>query len=336
MVVGDVVVTSGIDGIYPEGVRHRAGRVGREERRRLPAHHGQAGGRFSSHRGSAGGADAAAGARGRRRDRPSEGGGVILATVAVALALQTTLARLVVRGTVAVDLVLVVVVYVALTSGPATGLLTGTFAGLVQDALSSGGDRHRRAGEDDCRVPRRHHRHAVHRRAAAAAVRGVFRRDRGPRDRVHGAVHPARTCGSLVRRMRRSPVRRRQRRDRGGGISAGRASAWSGGAAQRRSAPGSGARHFLMAAHEERRRITIRLSRPAVRHHGGVLGPGRELLGAPGRRSTRSSRRWPRTTTSGRSRFARRAGLSSTGTADPLVRTGTRTASRSSASTPRT
>jgi rod shape-determining protein MreD len=62
---------------------------------------------------------------------------VVLAT-ALALALQTTLARFVIRGTVAVDLVLVVVVYVALTSGPATGLLTGTFAGLVQDALSTG------------------------------------------------------------------------------------------------------------------------------------------------------------------------------------------------------
>ncbi|MBZ5557403.1 MAG: rod shape-determining protein MreD [Acidobacteriia bacterium] len=62
--------------------------------------------------------------------------GIILA-VAAALALQTTLARFVAGGTIAVDLVLVVVVYVALTSGPATGLLTGTFAGLVQDALSS-------------------------------------------------------------------------------------------------------------------------------------------------------------------------------------------------------
>jgi rod shape-determining protein MreD len=62
--------------------------------------------------------------------------GIILA-VAAALALQTTLARFMVRSTVALDLVLVVVVYVALTSGPATGLLTGTFAGLVQDALSS-------------------------------------------------------------------------------------------------------------------------------------------------------------------------------------------------------
>ena len=62
--------------------------------------------------------------------------GVILA-VAVALALQTTAARFLVRGSVAVDLVLVVVVYVALTSGPAAGLLSGTFAGLAQDALSS-------------------------------------------------------------------------------------------------------------------------------------------------------------------------------------------------------
>lgn len=62
--------------------------------------------------------------------------GAILAVV-IALALQTTLARFFVRGAIAVDLVLVAVVYIALTSGPATGVLTGTFAGLVQDALSS-------------------------------------------------------------------------------------------------------------------------------------------------------------------------------------------------------
>jgi rod shape-determining protein MreD len=61
--------------------------------------------------------------------------GVIVAVV-LALALQTTLAGYVVKGTVAVDLVLVAVVYIALTSGPGTGLLAGTFAGLVQDALS--------------------------------------------------------------------------------------------------------------------------------------------------------------------------------------------------------
>lgn len=58
--------------------------------------------------------------------------------VVAALTLQTTLARFLERGAVSVDLVLVVVVYVALTSGPVTGLLTGTFAGLMQDALSSG------------------------------------------------------------------------------------------------------------------------------------------------------------------------------------------------------
>ncbi len=61
-----------------------------------------------------------------------------LAAVAAALALQTTLATLVIRGNTALDLVLVVVVYLALLSGPVNGLLLGTAAGLIQDALSSG------------------------------------------------------------------------------------------------------------------------------------------------------------------------------------------------------
>lgn len=59
--------------------------------------------------------------------------------IAAALALQTTLSRFLVRQTVAVDLVLVAVVYAALLFGPVTGMLAGTFAGLVQDALSTGG-----------------------------------------------------------------------------------------------------------------------------------------------------------------------------------------------------
>jgi rod shape-determining protein MreD len=63
--------------------------------------------------------------------------GLILATV-VALTLQTVLGRFLIRGTVAVDLVLVVVVYAALRFGPVTGLMTGTLAGLVQDYLSTG------------------------------------------------------------------------------------------------------------------------------------------------------------------------------------------------------
>ena len=63
--------------------------------------------------------------------------GVFIA-IALALALQTSLARFLVGGTAALDLVLVVVVYVALTSGPVTGMLAGSAAGIVQDALSSG------------------------------------------------------------------------------------------------------------------------------------------------------------------------------------------------------
>jgi rod shape-determining protein MreD len=44
----------------------------------------------------------------------------------------------VIRGTAALDLVLIVVVYIALITGPVTGLLLGSAAGLIQDALSSG------------------------------------------------------------------------------------------------------------------------------------------------------------------------------------------------------
>ena len=63
----------------------------------------------------------------------------MLAAVALALVMQTTLARFVAGAdTAVVDLVLVAVVYVALTIGPVAGLLTGSVAGLLQDALSSG------------------------------------------------------------------------------------------------------------------------------------------------------------------------------------------------------
>lgn len=62
----------------------------------------------------------------------------VLIAIAVAIALQTTLARFLVGGSAAIDLVLVAVVYVALTTGPVGGLLAGSAAGLIQDALSSG------------------------------------------------------------------------------------------------------------------------------------------------------------------------------------------------------
>ena len=62
----------------------------------------------------------------------------VLIAIALALALQTTLARFVVGGTTAIDLVLVTVVYIALTSGPVSGMLAGSLAGLIQDQLSTG------------------------------------------------------------------------------------------------------------------------------------------------------------------------------------------------------
>ena len=62
----------------------------------------------------------------------------VFVAIAAALALQTAVGELFVGGTAALDLVLIAVVYVALTSGPVAGLLTGSVAGIVQDALSSG------------------------------------------------------------------------------------------------------------------------------------------------------------------------------------------------------
>ncbi len=207
VVVGDVVVTSGIDGIYPKGLRHRTHRVGRADRRRLQAHRDQAGGRFLGARGSAGRADADAGARSGRRRVGVKAAGVILA-VAVALALQTTAARFLVRGSVAVDLVLVVVVYVALTSGPATGLLSGAFAGLVQDALSSsvigiGGLAKTLVGFLAGII-------GTQFIVTASLPRFVvfFARHRAARGRVHGAVHAAGSAAFRHAVWRRWPARR--------------------------------------------------------------------------------------------------------------------------------
>lgn len=62
----------------------------------------------------------------------------VLVALAVALALQSTIAGLTLKGATAVNLVLVAVVYVALAFGPVTGLLAGTAGGLAQDALAGG------------------------------------------------------------------------------------------------------------------------------------------------------------------------------------------------------
>ena len=65
-------------------------------------------------------------------------GAVAVAAILGSIAAQTTLANLIFRGGTAIDLVLIVVVYIALKGGPVTGLVAGTVAGLLQDALSSG------------------------------------------------------------------------------------------------------------------------------------------------------------------------------------------------------
>jgi rod shape-determining protein MreD len=62
----------------------------------------------------------------------------VLIAIALALALQTTLARFFVGGSAAIDFVLVAVVGVALSTGPVGGMLAGSVAGLIQDALGTG------------------------------------------------------------------------------------------------------------------------------------------------------------------------------------------------------
>ncbi|MGH9386224.1 MAG: rod shape-determining protein MreD [Vicinamibacterales bacterium] len=61
-----------------------------------------------------------------------------LLAILVALALQTTLTGWEFNGIAAVDLVLVLPLYLALTAGAAAGLMAASVAGLLQDSLSSG------------------------------------------------------------------------------------------------------------------------------------------------------------------------------------------------------
>ena len=63
---------------------------------------------------------------------------VSIFAIVAALALQTSLAGLLAGGAIAVNLVLVAVVYLALSYGAVTGVLAGTFGGIAQDALAGG------------------------------------------------------------------------------------------------------------------------------------------------------------------------------------------------------
>lgn len=62
----------------------------------------------------------------------------VLAALAVALVLQTTIAGMSMAGGSLVNVVLIAVVYVALAFGPVTGMLAGSAGGILQDALSGG------------------------------------------------------------------------------------------------------------------------------------------------------------------------------------------------------
>ena len=63
---------------------------------------------------------------------------IALVAIAIALVAQAAISRLTVGGTVALDLALVVVTYLALIWGPLAGMLAGSAAGLLQDTLGSG------------------------------------------------------------------------------------------------------------------------------------------------------------------------------------------------------
>jgi rod shape-determining protein MreD len=62
----------------------------------------------------------------------------VLAALALALLLQTTLAGMSMAAGTRINLVLIAIVYVALAFGAVTGLLAGTAGGLAQDALAGG------------------------------------------------------------------------------------------------------------------------------------------------------------------------------------------------------
>jgi rod shape-determining protein MreD len=61
-----------------------------------------------------------------------------MAAILVALGVQTTLSSQGFATGTSIDLVLIVVVYVAIKSGPSAGVLAGTVAGLIQDSLTTG------------------------------------------------------------------------------------------------------------------------------------------------------------------------------------------------------
>ena len=63
---------------------------------------------------------------------------ILILAIGGALVLQTTLAGVMAGGSIAVNLVLVAIVYLALAYGAVTGVLAGMLGGIAQDALAGG------------------------------------------------------------------------------------------------------------------------------------------------------------------------------------------------------
>jgi rod shape-determining protein MreD len=63
---------------------------------------------------------------------------VIIGAIAGSVALQSSLLGLRVGGNLAINLVLIAVVYLALSYGPVTGMLAGMVGGLAQDTIAGG------------------------------------------------------------------------------------------------------------------------------------------------------------------------------------------------------
>ena len=201
-----------------------------------------------------------------------------LIAIALALALQTTLARFVVGGSTPIDLVLVAVVYVALTSGAASGMLAGSVAGLIQDALSSGiigigGLAKSIVGFVVGAIGQQFIVTAAH---APAVV--FMARHGAARGAVHGAVRGARAADVLVAVGGRGDARRSATPWSDGGVcdhrgAAGRdrTPAHVAAASDEATAEAEGQRpgyRIAMAVAEDRRRIAIRL----IVLQGGAVG----------------------------------------------------------------
>lgn len=63
---------------------------------------------------------------------------LIIGAIALAVVIQSTLSGRMVGGAIAVNLVLVAIVYIALGYGAVTGMLAGMLGGLAQDAIAGG------------------------------------------------------------------------------------------------------------------------------------------------------------------------------------------------------